>query len=289
MQVAWTYINENHLLYKGGWTLIGLIVTLLLIRVINRVLYSIMEHNNKYYVAKKRVYYFFSSVFVIFSVFLWLDSMDSLTTYFGLVSAGIAIALKDLFANIVAWLFIILRKPFEVSDRILINNQQGDVIDIRMFQFTLMEISSYEDGEQSTGRIINVPNYYIFVNSLINYNKGFKYIWNEIKVLITFESDWQKAKDILTNIINNHSLHLSEEASKMIQHAQKTYLIHYNKLTPIVYMDVKESGIQLTIRYLCIPRQRRTTVNDIWQDILQRFDKEENIKLAYPTIRVTPN
>ncbi len=135
---------------------------MLIIRVINRILYSTIEENSKYYKAKKRVYYFLSTLFVIFSIFIWSDSTTSLTTYFGLVSAGVAIALKDLFANIAAWVFIIIRKPFKVSHRISINQHSGDVLDIRMFQFSLMEVSSVENGEQSTGRIVIIPNHYIF-------------------------------------------------------------------------------------------------------------------------------
>lgn len=212
--------------------------------------------------------------------------MVNLTTYFGLLSAGIAITLKDIFSNTAAWLFIILRKPFEVGDRILINEQRGDVIDIRMFQFTLIEVTSYEEGEQSTGRIIDIPNSYIFSNASVNYSKAFKFIWNEIKVLITFESDWKKAKVILTEIVNKNTIHLSRDASKRIREAERKYRIHYDKLTPIVYTNVRESGVELTLRYLCEPRQRRTSVNNIWEDILEKFEMEEKIHLAYPTVRI---
>jgi small-conductance mechanosensitive channel len=224
---------------------------------------------------------------VVYFIYIWSNSNANLSTYFGLLSAGIAIALKDLFTNIAAWLFIVIRKPFEVSDRIAIGESCGDVIDIRMFQFTLMEVSSYEKGEQSTGRIVNIPNYYVFINSLTNFNKGFKFVWNEISVLITFESDWKKAKKILTDIANKNSLHLTDEAEKMLRQASKKYMIHYSKLTPIVYTNVKESGVELTIRYLTGPRQRRVSADKIWENILIEFEKNPNINLAYPTIRVT--
>lgn len=281
-----SYIDGNYLVIKFFFTFLALVFVMLIIQVINRILYATINENNKYYVVRKRVYYFFSSVFIIICLFLWSDSVNSLTTYLGLVTAGVAIALKDIFANIAAWLFIIIRKPFIVSDRISINGQNGDVIDVRMFQFSLMEISSIENGEQSSGRIIVIPNHFVFTYALINYHNGFKYIWNEIKVLVTFESNWEKAKKIITDISNSHSLHLSDEASKMVEQAKKIYMIHYNNLTPIVYTDVKESGVLLTMRYLCEPRQRRNSVNNIWEDILRAFDKEEDIQLAYPTRRI---
>ncbi|GMQ62169.1 mechanosensitive ion channel family protein [Vallitalea maricola] len=289
MNTIWNYINENQALIKILWTIIAFVLIMLIIRLINRIIYSTNNENNKYYIARKRVYYFFSTVFIIVCVFLWSDDTANLTTYLGLVSAGVAITLKDLFVNIVAWLFIIIKKPIKAGDRISINEQKGDVIDIRMFQFSLMEISSYENGEQSTGRILIIPNHFIFIHGIVNYDKGFKYIWNEINVHITFESNWEKAKTILTDIGNKHSLHLSEKAAKMVEQAKKQYMIHYKNLTPIVYTDVKESGVQLTIRYLCVPRLRRNTINDIWEDILHAFGNEIDIELAYPTMRINYN
>ncbi|MCM1991815.1 mechanosensitive ion channel family protein [Oceanirhabdus seepicola] len=287
MNELWVLMNQNNILYKVIWTTIGLIITIFLTKIINRVLYSKIKDNKTYYNTRKKVYYSFTTILIIYCIFLWSDSMLSLTTYFGLLSAGIAITLKDIFSNTAAWLFIILRKPFEVGDRILINEQRGDVIDIRMFQFTLIEVTSYEEGEQSTGRIIDIPNSYIFTNASVNYSKAFKFIWNEIKVLVTFESDWKKAKGILTDIVNENTIHLSKEASHEIREAERKYRIHYDKLTPIVYTNVRECGVELTLRYLCGPRQRRTSVNNIWENILEKFALEEKIDLAYPTVRIS--
>ena len=62
-------------------------------------------------------------------------------------------------------------------------------------------------------------------------------------------------------------------------------MIYYKNLTPIVYTSVKESGVQLTIRYLCNPRRRRGSENEIWEKILIQFDAQEDIEFAYPTTR----
>lgn len=223
---------------------------------------------------------------IVIIILIWMDSVGNLTTYVGLLSAGIAIALKEIFTNLAGWLFIETRKPFEVGHRILVGDQKGDVIDKSLFQFSLMEVSSYSDGEQSTGRIIDIPNGFVFTYPTVNYTKGFEYIWNEVKLLITFESDWKKAKTLLLDIANKETNITTERASKQIRDASKKYMIHYNKLTPIIYTDVLESGIRLTVRYLCEPKRRRTTTNKIWEDILELIHENDDIELAYPTRRV---
>jgi len=159
------------------------------------------------------------------------------------------------------------------------------VIHIGLFFFSINEIGNWVDSDQSTGRIIQVPNAKIFNEPQAVYAKGFQYIWNEIPVLITFESDWQKAKDMLTNIANTYYKDISVEARKKLNQASKNYMIYYKNLTPIVYTDVKDSGVMLTIRYLCDPYQRRGSQQQLWEQILLAFEKHDDLELAYPTLR----
>ena len=215
--------------------------------------------------------------------------MKSLSTYLGLLSAGLAIALKDPLVNLAGWAFIIWQRPIEVGDRIQVGEYRGDVIDQRIFMFTLMEIGNWVDAEQSTGRIIHIPNGKVFNDALANYSKGFQYIWNEIPVLITFESNWKKAKSILTKIIDKHAQSLSETARQKVRRAARKFMIFYTTLTPTVYTCVKDCGIMLTMRYLCEPRQRRTNDQAIWEDVLEEFAKCDDIDFAYPTQRFYHN
>jgi len=123
------------------------------------------------------------------------------------------------------------------------------------------------------------------MESQANYSTGFEYIWNELQINITFESDWKEAKIILQNIINKHAEYLSKSAEKEIFEASKNFMIYYKHLTPIVYTTIKEYGVQLTIRYLCNPRKRRSSENEIWEDILTNLSPRKNIQFAYPTTR----
>jgi small-conductance mechanosensitive channel len=216
----------------------------------------------------------------------WLPAIRSLSTFLGIITAGLTVALKDPIVDLVGWFFLLWHQPFQVGDRIEIGEHAGDVIDIRTFQFTLMEIGNWVETDQSTGRVIHVPNSKVFQDAIANYSKGFQYIWHEIPVLITFESNWEKAKAMLLSIANNQAEHLSATAQERVQQAARKYLIVYSKLTPIVYTSVRDSGILLTIRYLCEPRRRRGSEQEIWEAILKAFAQEADIDFAYPTQRL---
>ena len=81
------------------------------------------------------------------------------------------------------------------------------------------------------------------------------------------------------------TFHIMTNAAKEFEAATRKFLLKYDKLTPIVYTNVLDSGVLLTIRYLCKPRQRRGTTQSIWEAILRAFAKHPDIDLAYPTTR----
>jgi small-conductance mechanosensitive channel len=256
---------------------------------IGRLVYRKYEDVKTRYVWMKTVTYITVILGIIMITSVWFRGFKSLGTYLGILSAGLAIALKDPLTNIAGWIFLMFRRSFSVGDRIQIGDKAGDVIDIRMFQFILLEIGNWVDADQSTGRVIYVPNGLLFTLPLANYSKGFQYIWNELNVLLTFESNWQKAKEILGNIANKYAEHLSKAAERKVKEASKKFMIFYKSLTPTVYTSVKDSGVQLTIRYLCEPRNRRGTEQAIWEEILTEFGKSKDIDFAYPTVRYYNN
>jgi len=242
----------------------------------------------RYYWSRVVTYLFvFTGILVVARI--WFQGVGSLVTYFGLLSAGLAIALSDLVANLAGWLFILWRRPFVMGDRIEIAGQRGDVIDIRLFMFSLLEIGNWVDADQSTGRIISIPNGKVLKEPLANYTQGFRFIWHEIPVLVTFESDWRKAKEILDRIVHEHAETLSADAERQVRQAAQKFMIHYGKLTPIVYLTVKDSGVLLTMRFMVDPRRRRGIEEGIWLAVLEAFAAESDIDLAYPTIRYYDN
>jgi small-conductance mechanosensitive channel len=220
---------------------------------------------------------------------IWFAGIQSLATFLGLLTAGLAIALQDVVKSVAGWVFVMWRKPFVIGDRIQVGNYAGDVIDIRLFKFSLVEIGNWVESDQSTGRVIHLSNSLILTDVIANYTRGFEFIWNEIPVLVTFESNWQKAKKTLVKIAQKHAAHFSKDAEQRIKEASKRYMIFFTALTPTVYTSVRDSGVLLTIRYLIAPRSRRGSEQAIWEEILTTFSRCKDIDFAYPTQRFYDN
>ncbi len=280
--------NGEFLESKIFYTLLALVVFWLIRRLLLAVFLRERDVQVQYRIRKTVAYVTYPLAFLVIGR-IWFAGFQALSTYLGLLSAGLAIALQTPLVNLAGWAFILWRQPFKVGDRIQIGSDRGDVIDQRIFMFSLMEIGNWVDADQSTGRVIHIPNGKIFNEVLANYSQGFHYIWNEIPVLVTFESDWRKAKHLLNEIAQRHGTSFSDAAAKRLREAAKKFMIFYSKLTPVVYTTVKDCGVMLTIRYLCDPRQRRGSEQAVWEDILDVFADHADIDFAYPTQRYYRN
>lgn len=218
-------------------------------------------------------------------LFIWIDAFASLTTFLGLLSAGIAIALGDLLKNMAGWAYIMTRKPFQVGDRIEVRGRHGDVADVRLFRFTLMEIGNWVEGDQITGRLVHVPNGVIFTDDLANYTEGFDYIWEEIGFTVTFESSWERGEELLRQAIRTAVPEAKEEASEGIWQTARDYRLTIGELDSDVFIRVDDHGVTLIGRYLVNVRQRRMVKSTLWRSILDAVGGEPAVSFAYPTTR----
>ena len=236
--------------------------TIALIFIIWFICKMLIYFNTKYnknekiiYIINKglKLFRLFAILFVC--LFLWKENINNVFTIIGITSATIALALKDVLFNLFAGFYIKSSKPFKVEDRIEIDGTIGDVININLCSFNLLEVG---DKDQSTGIIIEIPNSFVFSKKIKNYTKAIKYVWSEIYVKVNLDSDLEKTKKILYNIINKNEI-VKTIPSKMkrdMKEAMKDYRIYYNHLEPIIYTNVVDDYVMLSIIYLVHPKKK---------------------------------
>jgi small-conductance mechanosensitive channel len=261
---------------------IGYILTYGVVRFVNRGVRDIKVRHN----VRKNIVYIVTITIVIVTFFIWIQNINSITIFLGVAGAGLALALQEVILCVAGWLLIMIRHPFEVGDRVEINGVKGDIIDIRLFQLSMLEIGNWVNADQSTGRIVNIPNSFVYKYENYNYSRGFEFIWNEIPILVTFESDWRRAKEIMIMHAEKMVEGMEDQVRRKIDAMRNRYMIYYGKLTPIVYVSIKDSGVELTLRYLTEAKKRRFTQDHLSQIILDDFDKEKKVNFAYPTYRI---
>ena len=219
-------------------------------------------------------------IICILLALLWIDYLKNFITFITFISTAITLSLKDFIFNFFSGIYIKTSKIFSLEDRIEVNGLKGDVVNINKTGFDLLEIGDRVNGEQSTGRIVHVPNSIVFTYPVKNYVKAFKYIWDEIKINIPLDSDVYKVKKELYKIIKRNSAvrNIPNKMESEVNDASTDYRIYFNNLDPIIYIEIVDSHIELYLRFLVHPKKKRTVENSIWLDIL-KSNNEGRIEL----------
>ncbi len=259
------------------YTILTLIIGKSLVYILKKQLIRI-NNNRLQYKTLNFIKLIISIIQILIIYLIWESNIKNAMTLISFVSAAITLSLKDYILNLFAGFYIKLYKPFKLEDRIEIKGQKGDVINLGSLFFELLEISD-NYGHQSTGVVSIIPNSIIFTETVKNMNKGFKYIWDEIKVQISLDSDVILAKKTLYKIINNIDV-IKNIPIKMKNELKNntSYRMYYNKYEPMIYTEVKDKHIELNIRFLINPKKARLVESYIWNEILKEY-KNENIRL----------
>ena len=278
---------KNPIFSKLFNSFLALGILYLILFFIRRFINSLDIKIQEQYEYRKRVGYATWFIYFIILIPIWAESTKQWATIFSVMSAGIALALSPVLLNLAGWIYIITRRPYKTGDRIELGKVIGDVIDIRVLHTSLLEIGNWVDGEQGTGRLVRLPHGQIFKNALYNYTQGFEYIWNELSIVVTFESDWKKAKEILLEFGKQESQEIQEQVKRKIKRMSEKYMIYFKKFTPIIYTKIEDNGVKLTLRFLTDVKKRRSGEDSLSTKILDAINKNDTVNFAYPTYRIT--
>lgn len=239
-----------------------------------------IRDSKKEYRYTQRYKLLISILKIIIFLFLWGEYIGNFLTIISLISAGFTIALRDLIFNFFSGIYIKVKKPFEIEDRIEINNYKGDVININALNFEVLEVNNENFIGQSTGVITHIPNSNIFTYPLRNYNKAFKYIWNELTIKVPLNSNLSKTKSVIYKIVNSNEIikGIPSKMKNQIKNISSDYRIYYNQYDPIIYTQVVDNHIELTVRYLIHPKKARYVNSTIWNNIIEAYQNGQ-IKL----------
>jgi small-conductance mechanosensitive channel len=274
--------------YKG-------FLTFLVISIIYLVLKIIFEEIGvKQIKEPKSKYSFKKTISILFIIFvagaligIWIENTDSIMLAYGLMAAGIVITLQDFFKNFVGGVTIFVTGIYKVGDRIEIDNKVGDVIDIDIMYTTLMELRAWVAGDQATGRLIIIPNGYVLTGSIFNYTKDHNYIWDEIVLPITYDSNWKKAYNLIIKLVKQETFRVVQAADKSISQLGEKYYLTKRVAQPAIFMKLTDNWIEFYIRYTTEVRQRRVLHDRLNRRLLKAIQAAPDIKIASTTLDIT--
>lgn len=201
--------------------------------------------------------------------------LGGLTVAFGVAGAGIAFALQEVIASVAGWVAVLFGGFYAPGDRVQLGGIKGDVIDIGILRTTLMECGQWVDGDLYNGRIVRVANSFVFKEPVVNYSADFPFLWDEIKVPITYRSDRHQARAILTDIATAVTHETVVAGRRTWADVVRKYRIEDARIEPMVHLVATDNWIEFTVRYIVDYRRRRAVRDEIFSRILDAFDASE--------------
>jgi len=216
-----------------------------------------LEDKDSFYTVNKIINITFITIIVIIILFAYLENVSYLITILGFASAGIAIAMKDWFMSLMGWFVIVLGGSIHVGDRVKFlkdgKEYVGDVVDISMLRITIHEdvtLTTYTTNRRA-GRIIFVPNNYIFTEMIANYShSGLKTVWDGIDFFVTFDSNIPKATTIAKNVAKQYSKGYTDITRKQLNKLRSKYQLKNTNVEPRVFSFIEGYGMKISVWYL---------------------------------------
>jgi small-conductance mechanosensitive channel len=213
----------------------------------------------------------------------WVGVLFSL----GVVGFAVTFALQQPLFSLIGWLYIMIKRPYGVGDRVSIEGSKGDVVEVDYLVTTLWEI----DGElvasnQPSGRIITLPNSVVLSSHVKNYTKEtFPYVWNEIEIQVAYETDLAFAREQMIAVADDF---LGDEMERRIedyrQRLSETPVELEVQDRPTVNVVQEESWVTLRLRYLVHPRRGQRTKNVLYERVLAAFNEHPD-RVKFPVSR----
>lgn len=238
----------------------------------------------------------FTIFFVLGFLSIWFDDPIRLTTALGLVTAGLAFALQKVVTSVAGYVIILRGKLFNVGDRISFGGVRGDVTQLNFTYTTIMEMGQppsvqvadpamWVEARQYTGRVVTITNDKIFENPVYNYTKEFPFIWEELHIMVPYDTDFRKAEEIILNAAAKNTLRISDVSEEALLRLERKYFIKAAQLAPKVYFRITDNWLEMTVRFICRSYDIRDLKDAISRQIVNEF-RAAGITIASQTFDV---
>ena len=279
---------KDPLVLQGLQLLIWLVIIILGIGFLRRLAKNRIENISIRYKAQKGIEIIgYILIAILLLVTFTLDSVRDYTIIIGLFTAGLTFTLQELILSIAGSFYIFFLRVYKPGDRIEMNNIKGDVIDIDSIYTTIMEIGEWVNSDNYSGRIIKISNAFVFKGPIKNYSMDFPFVWDELNILITYDSDLELAKktimDGATELLSDYTNESKTNWAKMVQR----YYIEDAKIDPSLAISLTDNWIVLNLRYITDYKLRRSVKHRLFEKIERSIKMTKGkVKIASTTLQL---
>lgn len=252
---------------------------------LGRILLPVFFRREHLLVARRFTNYMVLLLMIGVLVVFFMEDLKAIATLLGLVGAAIVIALQDLCSAFAGWFVIVSGRKVRVGDRVEIDGVKGDVVDIQILRTTLMEVNNWLGVDEQTGRVITIPNSFIFKSSVFNFTRQHDFVWAKLDITVTYETPFEESRDLMFRILKEETATEFEAACKAQAEAESRHGLPEAHYEPKMYVILADSGVLYSLLYVAHYKRLPATRTRLNNRIMSEFAKDTRMQLAYPTTR----
>ena len=252
--------------------IIGVAIIWIIIKAIQRSLFSKIKDNDHRYKAKKFSGFVGYLLTIVLLTVVFSDKLGGLTVAIGVAGAGIAFSLQEIIVSFAGWLAIVFGGFYKSGDRVQLGGIKGDVMDIGVLRTTIMETGQWVDGDLYNGRIVLIANSFVFKEAVFNYSGQFPFLWDEIKIPVKYGSNYQKTREILMQVGKEVAGDLTIQSKEEWSNLQRKYRLEDAQTEPMVSIVANDNWVEFTLRYVVEYKRRRLTKTELFTQILTHIE-----------------
>lgn len=268
------------------WPVLALLALLGLQVVISRALLPLIYRNESLFLSRRIVRYLLTAVAIAVLIGFLIDDLSGVVTMLGVVSAGLVISLQDVCTSVFGWFVIMAGGKLRIGDRLEVEGTRGDIIDIQLLRTTLLEINGWLGLDQPTGRVILLPNNFVFKSKVFNFTHGHPFIWGKVDVTVTFSTPVASALLVFQRVLEEETREEFAEARRAGVLMQRLYGVEDANYQPKIYTRITESGVTLSLFFVAHYRHESATRNRINRRLVAELETHAHIRLAYNTLHI---
>jgi small-conductance mechanosensitive channel len=261
MEQLFEHLAALSLTAKLVYCILGVFLIRTAFRLLERKLPQRFAYGDQRYRVRKMATAASYIIIFIFITVLFEDRLRQVGLAVGLFGAGIIVALQDVVASLGGFIAIGFSNLYRVGDRIQVNDTKGDVVDISVMRTTIMETGKWVSGDLYNGRIVRIPNSTVLKGVVFNYSQGFRFVWDEIKIPLTSESDHSYAREMLLRVGKETVHDYLSEAQGAWKQIVDNYRVEHPSLEPGVTLQVSNGSLEFSLSYI-VDYASRTIVKD---------------------------